>query len=42
MVVRKGVLSVTNGARAEGLGQDLCRDLAVHVRAFLRIRQVLK
>lgn len=40
--LRKQPLSVTNGACAVGLWEDLCRHLALHVRAFLWIRQVLK
>lgn len=31
---------MTNGACARGLRADLCGDLAPHVRAFLRMRQV--
>lgn len=31
VVVRKGALSVTNGACAVGLREDLCRGLALHV-----------
>lgn len=42
VVLRKRPLSVTNGAYALGLREDLCGDLALHVRAFLWIRQVLK
>jgi len=33
--LRKRPLSVTNGACALGLREDLCGDLALHVRAFL-------